>query len=233
MVSAAGWRGVKQGLWVAMVSLCAIAAVQAEIYRWRDADGGTHFGDTPPHEVRAELLKVYPQASKLTPEQAKQEVQRLRDVEAGHREADQAKKAAAGAQAKKNLLESAARLERCEQAKWALSALESGRPVYRDERGMFRIKRPPGQGDAYSGLRDYLDDGARNVEISRQRTLMTKHCDGSPTASDMRDTEDAIRMAEQCEKAAADLKVMSQPESGAADEVLAARQAFINTHCVR
>ena len=62
---------------------------------------------------------------------------------------------------------------------------------------------------------------------------MTKHCDGSPTASDMRDTEDAIRMAEQCEKAAADLKVMSQPESGAADEVLAARQAFINANCVR
>ncbi len=218
------WLGLLAGFGV-------IVEVPAEIFRWRDADGGIHFADKLPPDARAEPLNVRPQASKLTAAQATQEIQRLRDEAEARRAADQAKKTSSSAEAKQKLLDRAARLNRCDQAKWALSALESGRPVYRDEQGMYRIKRPPGQGDAYEGKREYLEEGARNAEITRQRQILSKDCDGPPTAADKQQTDDAIRMAEQCEKAAADLKVLSQPGAGASPELVAARRAFLSSNC--
>ncbi len=208
-----------------------MTVAHAEVFRWRDADGGIHFGDQLPPNVRAESMSVRPQPSKLTPEQAAQEVQRLRNVAEARRAAEQAAKTQTSTEANKELLDRAARLNRCEQAKWALSALESGRPVYRDEQGMLRIKPPPGQGDAYEGKREYLEESVRNAEISRQRQLLTKDCDGLPTAADKRETDDAIRMAEHCEQAAADLRVLSRPGAGASPELLAARRAFLSTNC--
>lgn len=218
---------------VLLVSLCAMPVVQAETYRWRDAEGGTHFGDSPPPNVQAERLTVHPQPSDLTPEQAKQEVRRLRDVEAARRKADEAKKTQASARTKQNQIKRAAGRERCEQAKWALSALDSGRPVYRDEQGMYRIKRPPVQGDAYTGQRTYLDDNARNAEIDRQQKLIARHCETLPTAADMEQTAEEIRMAETCEKAAAELRDLSQPEARASAEALAASRAFMDANCSR
>jgi Domain of unknown function (DUF4124) len=218
-------------LLAAVLTLGVMTAARAEVFRWRDAEGGVHFGDELPPNARAEPLQVRPQASKLTPEQAAQEVQRLRNVAEARRAAEQAKKTQTSAEANKALLERAARVNRCEQAKWALAALESGRPVYRDEQGMLRIKRPPGQGDAYEGKREYLEESVRNAEITRHRQLLTKDCDGLPSAADRRETDDAIRMAEHCEQAAADLRVLSQPGAGASPELLAARRAFLSTNC--
>lgn len=220
-----------QRLWLVVVCLCATTVVQAEIYQWRDADGGTHFGDNPPPNVRAERLTVLPQPTDLTPQQATRDVQRLRDVEAARREADKAKDDRAYARAKQTLIDRAAGLERCEQAKWALSALDSGRPVYRDEQGMYRVKRPPGQGDAYTGERAYLDDAARSAEIDRQQKLIAQYCATPPTVADLQQTEEEIRMAETCEKAVADLRDLSQPEARASPEALAASRAFIDTNC--
>lgn len=211
-----------------VTSLCAMAAVQAEIYRWQDAEGGTHFGDSPPADVRAEPLTVLPQPSDLTPEQA---TPRLRDEEAASSEADEATEAEAATQARQAFQDRAAALDRCEHAKWALVALDSGRPVYRDEQGMYRAKPPPGQGDAYTGERTYLDGAARDAEIDRQQELIATHCETPPTPAALRQTAEAIRMAETCEKAAADHRQLSQPEARASQEALAASRAFMRANC--
>lgn len=202
-----------------------------ETWRWRDQNGDVHFGDTPPAGVAAERVEVQAPPSRLTPAEAQAEIDRLR----GEREAAATAEAARARELARNwqrsLAAQAARRDRCERAKWALAALESGRPVYVDEQGMFRIKRPPGQGDAYEGARDYLDEARRAREIARQKRLFAKNCDGPPTAADRARTEDEIRTAEACEKAAADLDVMLAPQSGASEEEIAARRAFLSEHC--
>jgi len=211
------------------IALLAGAAT-AETYRWRDAEG-VHFSDTPPPGVAAETVRVKPQPSPLTPDAAKAEVERLREAQDRERDAAAAQQSQSSRAEQAKIDQRIARLQRCEEAKWALSALESGRPVYRDEQNRYRIKRPPGQGDAYTGKREYLDDPAREREIAVQKQHISAQCDVPPTASDKARTAEEILHAELCEKAAADLAVLTRPESGASAEDIAARRAFLAGNC--
>lgn len=215
------------------VALCAAlpAIGETPTYRWRDAEGGVHFGDKPPAGVVAEPLKVRPQPSRLTPAEADAEVRRLRAAEASRAETAARQKATATAAERARAERQAARQQRCEEAKWALAALDSGRPVYRDEQNRYRIKRPPVQGDAYTGKREYLDEATRQREIAVEKRRIAENCGGQPTPAERARTEEEILHAEECEKAAADLQLMLQPQSGATDEDIAARRAFLNGSC--
>ncbi|HUP29261.1 MAG TPA: DUF922 domain-containing protein [Usitatibacter sp.] len=46
-----------RGFAVALVCLAALA--QAQVFRWKDADGKVHYGDRPPADVKAEETKIY------------------------------------------------------------------------------------------------------------------------------------------------------------------------------
>lgn len=216
-------------LWTAV--LASAAAAEGQTYRWRDAEGGVHFSDRPPPGVTAAPVAVKPQPSKLTPAEAEAEIERLRAVEASRTQVAAKRKADASAADKQRNAQKMARLQRCEEAKWALAALDSGRPVYRDEQNRYRIKRPPVQGDAYTGTREYLDEPARLREIAVEKQRIAENCVGKPTAADRARTEEEIRHAEACEKAAADLQLLTQPQSGATDEDIAARRAFLRGTC--
>jgi Domain of unknown function (DUF4124) len=217
-------------LGIVALSLMSSAIAAADTYRWRDADGALHFGDKPPANVRAEKITVRAQPSRLTSEEAKQEVQRLREVEATRSADKAAAKAANKAAATAAAPELAAKRERCERAQWALSALEEQRPVYRDEQGMYRIKRPPGQADVYTGERAYLDDAARAKEIAKQQQLIAVNCGAQPSPEDKARTAEEIRLAEHCEAAAADLELLIRNNDRDRDRI-ASRQKFLQEHC--
>jgi hypothetical protein len=216
---------------VAATLLGVLWPAAAQTYRWLDAEGQVHFGDTPPPGVQATPLNVRSAKSKLTDDQARAEVQRLRHNMEAERAREQAIQDRNAKDRQQALLEKAQQLERCEKARWALAALERGRPVYRDEAGLYRTKPPPGQGDAYTGKRDYLDEQQRKAEVGRQRKLARQHCGAEPTAQDQSQTEAQLRHAEMCERAAADLAVFSAPNSGVASEQLNATRSFLSSNC--
>lgn len=45
-------------LWIVMLAMCSLGASAAEVYKWKDANGRTHYGDRP--NVSAEKITVKP-----------------------------------------------------------------------------------------------------------------------------------------------------------------------------
>ena len=201
----------------ATLVLPAFPADAAEAWRWRGTDGSVHFGDRPPPGVAAERpqLRARPAAAgsvqRPDPAQAPAPRSGASDAEA-----------APGGPAQ---------LERCDRARWALAALESERPVYRDAYGAYRVKRPPNQPDPYAGPREYLDDAEREQALARYRDERDEFCAAFPDLMDPRVADEDLRRAEACELAVADLARLERPEARASAEDLAARRRWLETQC--
>ncbi len=219
----------RRNLLVASLLLLAWGAAHGEIYRWRDPGGEVHYGDRPPVGVVADRVRVRPAPSSLTPEQAAARIEALRSARAsaGADQRAAARRAAEAADA----ADEEARRARCDAARWALAALETQRPVYRDERGAFRVKRPPPQADVYGGERHYLEDAERAGEIAHFREQQAEACAGFPGATDKALAEAELRQAEQCEFALFELERLRRPEARASREDLARREEFLRKHC--
>lgn len=87
-------------LTIALVTLFAGSDAVAEIYKWVDANGQTHYGEKPPQNVRSEQIKTRGSVSSTTvqaeqPDQQErlQRQQRLLDVYAQEREEREAERA--------------------------------------------------------------------------------------------------------------------------------------------
>lgn len=210
--------------------LCAVGA-SAETWRWKDEAGQVHFGDTPPPGVAAERMNLPSSPSTLSDEDRAQRRQALRDSEAA-REEEEARAEGRAARAEERAAgEAAMNRSRCDRARWALAALDSGRPVYRDASGAYRVKRPPPQQDVYSGPRQYLEDAEREAEIAHYRQEMDSYCADFPELKDPAKADEDLRHAEACEAAAIELEQLLQDEARATEEEVAHRRRFLDEEC--
>lgn len=209
---------VKPGPALLLLGAVLVApAGAAEAWRWRDAEGGVHFGDRPPPgAAAAERLQL-----RASPAATGSAAPRAAAQAAAPPAAAGSDEAPAGPEP----------LERCDRARWALAALESGRPVYRDANGAWRVKRPPNQPDPYEGPRDYLADADREEAVARYRAERDEFCAAFPDLMDPRVADEDLRRAEACELAAADLARLERPEARASAEDLAARRRWLDTQC--
>ncbi len=214
---------LNRGLVLLVVVLVAKAAVAVDTYRWRDREGLIHFGDRPPAGSDAEKITVRTQRSRLSADEAAQKIERLRAIEARNKPADKIT-------ATPTTLDAAKR-ERCAHAQWALSALETARPVYRDEQGMYRIKRPRGHVDPYTGERAYLDDATRAREIVIQKKIIQENCGAQPTADEKARVEKEILAAEHCEAAAAELGDLMRAGRDQDTDRINTRREYLDTYC--
>ncbi|MEN9727643.1 MAG: hypothetical protein RL434_2009 [Pseudomonadota bacterium] len=217
------------GLMWGMMTLCGGAA--AETWRWRDAEGNLNFGDTPPEGVAAEPVTVAPTRPRLSPQEAEAAVRRLREnaevemreTEAGRRV--EAERAAHNAEADRRVR------QRCEEAKRALTMLQMERPVYEDDQGGFRIKRPPGQGDVYTGGRRYLDDASRANAIKAQEAIIAETCKVPYSETEELRIADELREREACESAATELSEAEANGMRLAPEDRARLERFLREEC--
>ncbi len=201
----------------AAFALVVLTAGAAEAWRWRGGDGSVHFGDRPPPGVAAERLQLRASPAAAASVQPPPPAQ----APAPPSVAEDAAAVPGGPE----------QLERCDRARWALAALESGRPVYRDAYGAYRVKRPPNQPDPYAGPREYLDDAGREQALARHRDDRDEFCAAFPDLMDPRVAEEDLRRAEACELAAADLARLERPEARASAEDLAARRRWLESQC--
>ncbi|MGH8598679.1 MAG: DUF4124 domain-containing protein [Gammaproteobacteria bacterium] len=210
-----------------MLLLIASSALAVDAYRWRDAQGSIHFGDRPPNGIASEKITIRTQPSPLSPIEATQQVERLRETEAARNPAE-GTETTAGATA-----DAPDKRDRCARAQWALSALETARPVYRDERGMYRIKRPRGQVDPYTGERVYLDDPTRAQELVSIRKLIQDNCGAQPTDDEKARIAEEILAAEHCEAAAAELADLTRAGRGQDIDLINARREYLAAYCAK
>lgn len=185
-----------------------------EIWRWQDASGGTHFGATPPPGVKATLVapgptnRAQPQATPAAPT-SPGPAKPKKPTEDTSIEARNA----------------------CDDARFSLAVLGESRPVYRDDQGALRVKRPPRQGDPYEGTRQYLSDEERASETARYREQMEHACAGFPDLQDPQKTQEELYRAENCELAKAELSRLSNPELNAAETDLQSAQQQYQRWC--
>lgn len=148
-------------LFIAAAILLATATVAAQVYKWVDKDGKVQYSDTPPPatatKTEARKIDAPPLAAsvaapaKSLQERAKDYDKRKTDV------AEKAKKSEADQQ--KAEIDAA----NCSDARAALRQLETGRPITRTSE---------------TGSREYLDDEARQAEMTKARKSIEGFCKG-------------------------------------------------------
>lgn len=144
----------------ALLMLCGGASAQGstQVYKWVDAQGRTHYSESPPPEQKDKARKVdtsnigkgVPMPAKPAAEQEGEFRKRQIERETRERKAEQEQK------------ERERVKEQCVRVRQQLAVLNEQVPVYqRDEKGE----------------RKYMDDAQRQAEISRLQGLLRQHCD--------------------------------------------------------
>ena len=149
-------------LFIAVAILLATATVAAQVYKWVDKDGKVQYTDTPPPasatKTEAKKVDTSPAAASTSPTAAKSLQDRAKDYD--KRKTDAAEKTKKAETDQKNADASAAN---CSNARGALKDLETGRPITRTSE---------------TGAREYLDDEARQAEMTRARKTIADFCKG-------------------------------------------------------
>ena len=157
----AGWLHFQRlgfaGNWyVALFFVVAATAANAQMYKWVDEKGVTHYSAEPPPEGAKGAgkveLKVTPAAPGAARDDWKAKDQRARAEKAKQDIAGQREQGRSDAQ----------RRQRCQHAAEQLDTLRSQRPVY--------------QFDA-KGQKSYVEDKDRPAEIARWQAEVDKHCE--------------------------------------------------------
>ena len=140
-------------LLVLALLLTSITA-NADIYRWTDAEGRTHYGDRPPTDG-AEKIVEPPPPSDLSPEEANAKLDAIR----ARREADAEERAKAKEEQAKADAKKKQRAQECAAARRQLDSMRAAQRVRDDE------------GNWYTG----------EQRLDKQRELeqaIRKHCGG-------------------------------------------------------
>ncbi|MCC7120322.1 MAG: DUF4124 domain-containing protein [Gammaproteobacteria bacterium] len=217
--------------WVCVLACLWPGLALSDTWRWKDAAGQVHFGDQPPPGVQAERIGVSSRPSPLTDEDRAQRQQTLHARDAARDAAAKREESRAAREDARAAEETAMSRARCDRARWALAALESGRPVYRDANGAYRVKRPPPQQDVYSGPREYLEEAERQAEIAHYQEEMNTYCAAFPELADPALADEDLRHADACEAAALELEQLLQDEARATEEEIARRRRFLDEEC--
>ena len=149
---------------IILATLLFTGAVNAQMYKWVDADGKVRYSDTPPSGAKATQLKGMqsspPSASAPAAKVAKKGPLTPAEQEQDYRKRQQdAKKASE--KAEQESVAQAANKEGCERSKEYLSTLQSGQ----------RIGRTNPSGEKY-----YLDDNQVAQEIAKAQQAVQQSC---------------------------------------------------------
>ncbi|MDR2366169.1 MAG: DUF4124 domain-containing protein [Zoogloeaceae bacterium] len=137
-----------------LLSLAAFSVAQADVYKWKDAQGRTIISDTPQPGKKAVTT---PSAA---PDQTGDAQKTLDDQELEFRKRQEEREAAEKKQNEETAA-AARKTEACERSRSNLDMLESGT----------RIMRPNAQGKP-----EYINDQQRQAEIERVRENMQRNC---------------------------------------------------------
>lgn len=139
------------------LACCIALPAQAQVYKWKDAQGRTVISDTPP-PGSARQTQAVPAAK---PDPASSDSQKSwaeKDMELKKRLQEQKE---AAAKAEKEKAEAAQRAENCNRAKQQQALLESGERIARRD---------------LNGEREYITDQQRQQEIERARQAVQEWC---------------------------------------------------------
>jgi len=136
-----------------LAPLCAAA----EMYKWVDEKGVTHYSESPPPDGKGGKVDIKPQgeASHAPPTDWKQKEQDARQQRIQKEQAERQQQGEAQNQA-------AVRTNRCRESQRQLSIVQMARPLYQVNE---------------KGEKVYLEDAERQREIDGWKENVRKYCD--------------------------------------------------------
>lgn len=149
----------KNKIFNTLLKICALWALlipaSAQVYKWVDANGRTHYGERPPQNAKAQEVET--RLANPAPPAAKDGASSWKEKDLEFRgrriQAEQAEI--------KQKQEQAAALQACNQARDNLAQMKSARRMYRlDE----------------NGARVFQDDEERQASIARLERLVAERC---------------------------------------------------------
>lgn len=127
----------------------------AEVYKWVDEDGNTHYGDRPARDDARPLnLEIHPGNSDDELRQRREKRDKLLEVFAEEREREQQERA-------KRAAEQARQQERCRNMRQQLQQYRQSRYLYEENE---------------NGERRILTDAERATEEQKLRRILEKEC---------------------------------------------------------
>ncbi|MCI0563213.1 MAG: DUF4124 domain-containing protein [Nitrososphaera sp.] len=159
------WNEIHQkpkGLQLLLVSFLVVVTAGADVYKWVDDKGVTHYSETPPPGRKAQPVEMSPRIPEKATQEAQEKLQRFlreqqrrEDIQKEQNEEQRQQKVAKqGEQAEKR--------QRCLKAKQQLGLLEQQRPAYRVNERCEWV---------------FLDDSARLAEIERFKREIEANCE--------------------------------------------------------
>jgi hypothetical protein len=139
-------------------------ATTAQVYKWKDASGRTHYSDQPPANVDIPSRKLGPEFSSAQADENARKTAADKRLDASKKAADTKESAA---KTEKQLAEDLQRQQDCERARANLQGIEAGQI-------RFRINA--------AGEREGLDGDARESELANARRSIEASCSPRPTA---------------------------------------------------
>jgi hypothetical protein len=140
--------------WVLAAGLLAVPICQAELYRWVDEHGQTHFADSPPHSQPHEIAVRPPPAAAQSPQRRVDKTRRLLNAFEHERQQQREQTAKKKQQAE-------------EQHRNCLQARDNLRQ-YRESGSIYRLDD--------RGERVYLSDHQRATLILEYQDAVARHC---------------------------------------------------------
>lgn len=199
--------------WLAATTCLAFtAAAAAEIYRWVDAQGQTHFSDSPPAGTAARSVPVAP-APPAPAASRPGVVEQARRLAAEHEQAE----AAQVAQRQREQGDAQARRQACATAIQQLETLRRGGPVVLADKPAIA-----------------LPDDQRDGEIARLQAEAARHCNGLPKAEvapQLQHERDRAARLRECVRARDVLGLLEAPGARAVGSDLEAARARVRRFC--
>ena len=191
----------------------------AEIYKWVDEDGITHYEDCPPTDCVFEELEL-PEGP------TEEEFQAAKEKTRKTLEARKAREAAANLKRESETQEEqdqeqlrAERLRKCSEAIYQLDLLNQKRRVFKPQA---------------DGSRQYLENEDRSGEISQISTLRDQFC--SNNSNDQKEQmelahELSLALSRRCMATRETLEKMQQPEANPIEDKLERYTEYVEAFC--
>jgi len=200
--------------------------VIAQVYKWVDEEGRTHFSDKPATDYDAQEIKL-PDTSKLDnadTDRRDRILQYSREITERKLEAQRKENMEALIRKKSNVT----RREHCSEARRDLAIIQYGYPIYRDQSGQLQLQW---KFDTYKGKREYISDENRSTELADVKQRIAANCKKAKDDKAQVAARRALIRYERCQAARADLAAQESPQSHASRQALESMRANVKRLC--
>jgi hypothetical protein len=202
-----------------MMAVLFTSCTLAEVYKWVDEDGMTHYADCPPTDCVFEELELPEGPTEEEMEAAREEFRKTVEARKAREAAAKAKRQTETQEEQRQEELRTERLEKCSEAIYQLDLLNQKRRVFKPQA---------------DGLRLYLENEHRPDEISRISALRDEFC--SNDSNDQREQMELARelklaLSRRCMATRETLEKMQQPGANPIEEKQERYAEYVNTFC--